>query len=114
VGVGVAILSAPILLTRIGASRMADLGALCSRVAIWAPLTGFTKGEMASVVRNEGLTDISEAAFDMWFKLTGGSMRRLIRAVDLLRAKHQGKRITETTIAGVANHLWGMSIEGER
>jgi hypothetical protein len=41
-------------------------------------------------------------------------MRRLMRALDLLKAKHAGKRITEKTIAGVAGHLWGMSLrEGE-
>lgn len=110
-GVGIVILSAPILLTRMNNSRMADLGAISSRVSIWAPLSGFSKGEMSSVVKNEGLTEIDEAAFDMWFKLTGGSMRRLMRAIDLLRAKHSGKRITEKTIAGVASHLWGMSVQ---
>jgi hypothetical protein len=109
VGVGVVILSAPILLARM--SGMADLGALSSRVGIWAPLPGFSKGEMAAIVKQEGITDIEEAAFDMWFKLTGGSMRRLMRAVDLLRAKHSGKRVTEKTIAGVAGHLWGVAID---
>ncbi len=109
VGVGVVILSAPILLARMNA--MADLGALSSRVGIWAPLPGFSKGEMAAIVKKEGLTDIDESAFDIWFKLTGGSMRRLMRAVDLLRAKHVGKRITEKTIAGVAGHLWGMTVQ---
>jgi DNA transposition AAA+ family ATPase len=113
-GVGVVILSAPILLARMNNSRMADLGAISSRVSIWAPLSGFSKTEMASIVKHEGLTDIEEAAFDMWFKLTGGSMRRLMRAVDLLRAKHSGKRITEKTIAGVAGHLWNIAISEGR
>ena len=31
-------------------------------------------------------------------------------ALDLLKAKHAGKRITEKTIAGVASHLWGMAL----
>ena len=113
-GVGVVILSAPILLSRMNNSRMADLGAISSRVSIWAPLSGFSKSEMASIIKHEGLTDIEDGAFDMWFRCTGGSMRRLMRAVDLLRAKHAGKRITEKTIAGVASHLWGMPISEGR
>jgi hypothetical protein len=36
-------------------------------------------------------------------------MRRLMRSLDLLRAKHSGKQVGENTIAGVAAHLWGMS-----
>lgn len=114
-GVGVALLSAPILLTRMNQSRIADLGALTSRVGIWAPLAGLQRAEMAAIVKQEGFTDIDEPAFDLWWKATGGSIRRLMRAVDLLKAKHAGKRITEKTIAGVAGSLWGMTIsEGER
>jgi DNA transposition AAA+ family ATPase len=112
-GVGVVLLSAPILLVRIDKSRMADLGALTSRVGIWAPLAGISKSEMAAIVKQEGITDIEDSAFDLWWKATGGSMRRLMRAVDLLKSKHQGKRITEKTIAGVAGHLWGMAISTE-
>lgn len=37
-------------------------------------------------------------------------MRRLMRSIDLLKAKHAGKRVTETTLGGVAGHLWGMNI----
>jgi DNA transposition AAA+ family ATPase len=107
-GVGVVLLSAPVLLTRMTESRIADLGALTSRVGIWAPLAGVQRGEMAAIVKQEGFTDIEESAFDLWWKATGGSMRRLMRALDLLKAKHAGKRITEKTIAGVAGHLWGM------
>jgi hypothetical protein len=112
--VGVVLLSAPILLTRMNQSRIADLGALTSRVGIWAPLAGIQRAEMAAIVKQEGFTDIEESAFDLWWKATAGSMRRLMRALDLLKAKHAGKRITEKTIAGVAGHLWGMSLrEGE-
>jgi DNA transposition AAA+ family ATPase len=110
-GVGVVLLAAPILMTRMNQSRRDDLGALTSRVGIWAPLSGVTKTEMAAIVKQEGLTDIEEPAFDLWWKATGGSMRRLMRAMDLLKAKHAGKRITEKTIAGVAGNLWGMTIE---
>lgn len=109
-GVGVVLLSAPILLTRMNQSRVADLGALTSRVGIWAPLSGVGRMEMAQIVKQEGFTDIEESAFDLWHKATSGSMRRLMRALDLLKAKHAGKRITEKTIAGVAAHLWGMSL----
>jgi hypothetical protein len=108
--VGVVLLSAPILLTRMNQSRVADLGALTSRVGIWAPLVGLQRAEMAAIVKHEGFTDIDEAAFDLWWKATAGSMRRLMRALDLLKAKHAGKRITEKTIAGVASHLWGMAL----
>ena len=113
-GVGVVLLSAPVLLVRMNQSRIADLGALTSRVGVWAPLAGISKAEMAAIVRQEGITDIDEEAFDLWWKATGGSMRRLMRALDLLKAKHAGRRITEKTIAGVAGHLWGMTIsEGD-
>jgi len=104
------LLSAPILLQRMNQSRAADLGALTSRVGIWAPLSGVAKMEMAAIVKQEGFTDIEESAFDLWWKATGGSMRRLMRALDLLKARHAGKRITEKTVAGIAGHLWGMSI----
>jgi DNA transposition AAA+ family ATPase len=107
-GVGVVMLAAPVLLSRL--KSMADLGALNSRVGIWAPLGGATKAEMAAIAKQEGFTDVDEDAFDLWWRATGGSMRRLMAALDLLRAKHQGKRVTEKTIAGVAGHLWGMSV----
>lgn len=112
-GVGVVLLAAPILLTRMTVSRMADLGALTSRVGVWAPLSGVSRAEMAAIVKQEGIEEVDEAAFDLWWRSTGGSMRRLMRAVDLLRAKHSGKRITEKTIAGMAGFLWGMPVRGE-
>jgi DNA transposition AAA+ family ATPase len=110
VGVGVVMLSAPILVTRMLHSRSTDLGALTSRVGVWEALTGISKSEMSQIVKAEGFTDIDEAAFDLWYRSTAGSMRRLMRALDLLKAKHAGKRINEKTIAGVASHLWGMSL----
>ncbi len=110
-GVGVVLLAAPILLTRMNNSRTTDLGALTSRVGIWAPLSGVTKSEMAAIVKAEGIADIEEGAFDLWHRATNGSMRRLMRAIDLLKAKHSGKVITEKTIVGVAGHLWGMHID---
>ena len=111
-GVGVVLLAAPVLLTRMLVSRMADLGALTSRVGIWAPLSGVTKNEMAEIVKQEGIAEVDEAALELWWRATGGSMRRLMAAVDLINARHQGKRVTEKTITGVAAHLWGMRIEG--
>jgi hypothetical protein len=69
---------------------------------------------MAAIVKQEGFHDIEESAFDLWWKATGKSMRRLMRALDLLKARHWGKRVTEKTIAGVAGHLWGISLsEGD-
>lgn len=109
-GLGVVILAAPILLARLSKSGMADLGALTSRVGIWAPLGGVTRNEMAAISKQEGVADVDEAAFDLWWKATGGSMRRLMAALDLLKTKHAGKRVSEKTIAGVAGHLWGMSV----
>ena len=110
-GVGVVMLAAPILLARLMAGKMVDLGALTSRVGIWAPLSGLTRNEMAAIVKQAGFSDVDEAAFDLWFKATAGSMRRLMRSIDLLKAKHQGKRIAEKTIAGVGGMLWGMNFE---
>jgi DNA transposition AAA+ family ATPase len=109
-GVGVVMLAAPILLARLMGGKMVDLGALTSRVGIWAPLAGLTRGEMAAIVKDEGFAEVDEAAFDLWHKAAAGSMRRLMRSLDLLKAKHQGKRISEKTIAGVAGMLWGMQI----
>jgi DNA transposition AAA+ family ATPase len=108
-GVGVAMLAAPVLLARL--KSMADLGALSSRVGIWAPLAGASRAEMAAIAKQEGITDVDEDAFDLWWRATGGSMRRLMAALDLLKARHVGKRITERTIAGVAGHLWGMALQ---
>ena len=109
-GVGVVMLAAPILLARLLGGKMVDLGALTSRVGIWAPLAGLTRGEMAAIVKDEGFTEVDEAPFDLWHRAAAGSMRRLMRSLDLLKARHKGKRISEKTIAGVAGMLWGMSI----
>jgi DNA transposition AAA+ family ATPase len=109
-GVGMALLAAPILMARLTGRQMADLGALSSRVGIWAPLGGCTRAELAAIVKQEGITDIDDAALDLWHRATAGSMRRLMRSIDLLKAKHQGKRIGEGTIAGVGSMLWGMNV----
>jgi DNA polymerase III gamma/tau subunit len=61
-------------------------------------------------VKQEGFDDVEESAFDLWYKAANGSMRRLMRSLDLLKAKHAGKHISEKTIAGVAGHLWGMAL----
>jgi len=113
-GVGIVLLSAPVLLARMHGSRMSDLGALTSRVGAWAQLVGVSKAEMATIVRQEGVKDMDEAAFDLWWKATGGSMRRLLAALDMLKAKHlpKGKPVTEETIAGIAGYLWGMKMAG--
>ena len=110
-GVGVVILAAPLLLVRLSRSGMADLGALTSRVGIWGALSGVTRNEMAAIVKAEGIADVDEDAFDLWWRATRGSMRRLMGAIDLLKARHAGRRVTATTITGVAGHLWGTTIQ---
>jgi hypothetical protein len=113
-GVGIVMLAAPILLARLSNGKMADLGALSSRIGVWAPLAGLSKEEFASIVKQEGITDVDPEALDLWWHATGGSMRRLLRAIDLLKAKHAGKRVTEKTVASVAGFLWGMQITATR
>ncbi len=98
---------------RLLASNIADLEALASRVGIYAPLSGLTKTEMASILKHEGITEVDESAFALWFRMTNGSMRRLMKSIDLLRSRHGGKKITDRTIAGVAGHLWGLSVHTE-
>jgi DNA transposition AAA+ family ATPase len=109
-GVGVVLLAAPILLARL--SKMGDYGALASRIAIYAPLAGLAPAEFAAIVKQEGFADVDEAALSLWYKACRGSMRRLMRSLELLKAKHADKRLTEKTIAGVGGMLWGMNIEG--
>jgi hypothetical protein len=53
---------------------------------------------MAAIVKAEGITDVEEAAFDLWWRAPAGSMRRLMATMDLLKTKHAGKRVTEKTI----------------
>jgi len=91
--------------------KMADLGALTSRIGIWAPLAGLTRQETAAILKCEGIVEMDEAAFDLCWKAIGGSMRRLMRAIGLLKAKHGGKPVTEKTVTGVAAHLWGVGLE---
>jgi DNA transposition AAA+ family ATPase len=110
-GVGMVLLAAPIMLSRMLTGNMADMGALTSRVGIWAPLSGITRSEMSAIVKQEGFDQVDEDAFDLWYKAIGGSMRRLMRSLDLLKAKHQGKRISEKTICGVAGMLWGLNMD---
>jgi DNA transposition AAA+ family ATPase len=107
-GVGVAVLGSPLLIERMRDTRMRDVGALASRVGIWAALRGISREEAADIIRQEGIRDIDEAAFSLLWRATGGSMRRLMAMTDVLAAKHAGKAVTEKTLAGVAGHLWGI------
>ncbi len=109
-GVGVVLLAAPVLLAHLEKSRAEDLGAVSSRIGVWASLEGVTRNEMASILKAEGIVNVDEAAFDLWWKATGRSMRRLIAAIDLVKARHAGKRITEKTVEGIAGNLWGMTV----
>jgi DNA transposition AAA+ family ATPase len=108
--VGCAILAAPILLARMRAAKMADFAALQSRVGIWAQVGGVTKIEVSAILKREGICDVDERAFELFWKALGGSIRRLMQAVDLLKARYAGKRITERTIVTLAGSLWGMNI----
>jgi hypothetical protein len=99
------------LLDRLTKSRMRDLGALSSRVGIWAALHGVQKQEAAAILRQEGVTQIDDSAFDLLYRATGGSMRRLMAITDLLVTKHSGKPVTEKTVEGVASNLWGLQLQ---
>lgn len=107
-GVGAVLLAAPVLLLRLKDSRMLDLGALESRIGVMAPLAGLRQEEMAAIVRQEGLAQVDDEAFRVWWRATGGSMRRLLKSLEMLLAKHAGKPVTAKTIRGVASTLWGV------
>jgi DNA transposition AAA+ family ATPase len=108
-GVGVVLLGSPLLVERMRGSRMKDVGALTSRVGIWAALRGVQKEEAADIVRKEGVSLSDDEAFGLLWKMTAGSMRRLMAVTDLLTSKHQGKPVTTKTVEGVAGMLWGLS-----
>lgn len=107
-GVGVVLLAAPVLQDRLQASRIADLGALSSRVGIWAQLRGLSEAEMAAVLRGEGITEIDEDAQRLLWEMSRGSMRRVMAAVELLQRRHQGKRVAAKNVSQMAEMLWGM------
>ncbi len=111
-GVGIALLASPVLMDRLQAARIRDLGALSSRVGVWTQLRGISAVEMASILKKEGISRVDDDAFRLWHRAVGGSMRRLMASVTLIQTKHTGRAITEKTIAGVASSLWGMNIGG--
>jgi hypothetical protein len=107
-GANFAVLAAPDLWLRMHGSRSQQLGAIRSRIWPTAVLSGFTRDEMAYVVKQEGITEVADEAFVTWYKAVGGSMRTLLASIDLIRSKHAGRKITEKTIADLAGFLWGM------
>ncbi len=108
-GTGIVLLSSPLLAERLHAPTLKkEIGALTSRVGVWAQLQGVDKAEASGILQQEGVKDIEPAALDLLLRMSQGSMRRLMAAIDLLIAKHSGKRVTERTIEGVASNLWGM------
>lgn len=110
-GVGVLLLGSSLLAQKLqNTGKMKDIGAFTSRVSIWAPLRGVLKEEAAHIVEREGISNIEPAAFELLWKATGGSMRRLMAVTDLLVNKHAGKPVTVRTIEGVASQLWGMHL----
>ncbi len=112
-GVAVVLLSAPQLLRRLERGRSTDLGALRSRIGVWVHLRGVERDEMAAIIKSEGLT-VNDAAFELWYRAVGGSMRWLMESIDLLVARHKGKSIGERTIAGVCGRLMGIKIPSTR
>lgn len=111
-GVGIVMLSAPVLIERLAMGRIKDLGALSSRVGIYAQLRGLSEQEMAAVIREEQIAEVAPEALKLWWRAVGGSMRRLIASVELIQSRHAGRRIVEKHIVQVASHLWGMAIPG--
>ena len=67
---------------------------------------------MAAILKQEGITSIDDEAAAVWFQAIGGSMRWLMEGIDLLKARHGSKRVTERTIAGILRTLIGLSIGG--
>ncbi len=114
-GAGVVILAAPVLRTRMLASRGQELGAITSRVGIWAPLAGVLREECASILKAEGIGKVDDDAFDLLARAVDGSMRRLMGVIGLLKSDGfagDGKRVSEKTVCQVATHLWGLAIGG--
>lgn len=111
-GVGLVLLAAPVLMERMLASRSRDLGALSSRVGVWAQLSGLSADEMARILKKEGFENLSEETFRLWHRSVGGSMRRLMASVDLVRTRHvaKGRAVTPAALAGVSAYLWGMEV----
>ena len=109
-GTAVVLLSAPQLLHRLERGRAGDLGALRSRIGAWVQLHGVRREEMAGILKAEGLTTVNDAAFDLWYRAINGSMRHLMESIDLLVARHKGKKIGQRTVIDVCRSLMGISI----
>ena len=86
-GLGIVMLASPMLAERLVAARARDLGALTSRIGVWAALNGLQKAEIADIVRLEGVKQIDEAALDLLCRAVNGSMRRLMAVTNLLIEK---------------------------
>jgi len=67
---------------------------------------------MAAILKQSGITQVEDAAFRMWYRAVGGSMRRLMASIDLVVTRHAGKTVTSKTVAGLAEHLWGLALDG--
>ncbi len=110
-GVGLILLASPLLMQRLHAGRMRDIGALNSRVAVWVALRGVSRAETAEILQKEGVESITPAAFDLLWRGIAGSMRRLMAVSSMLVQKHGNKPVTERTIEDVAMNLWGLNLE---
>lgn len=99
-GVGVALLASEELYTRLTRSRAGDLGALTSRIAGHFVLKGLEAGELRAIAGAEGL-EIDQRTAQTWANLAGGSMRRFLESLELLRAAHGDRAVTPKTVEGV-------------
>ncbi len=114
-GTGMVLLASPLLANRLHSPRLKEeIGALTSRVGVWAAIEGVGRAEAAGIIRMEGITDIDDAAIDLLLRMSRGSMRRLMAVTDMLVARHAGKRVTSRVIEGVAENLWGMQVDPRR
>lgn len=94
-GVGVAIFAQKTLYERLRCGSGREVGALTSRIGLWARLDGITYREMVDVLRQEGFKDIDERALMSMWKGVASSTRVLFNAIEMLRAKHKGSAVRE-------------------
>lgn len=114
-GTGFVLLASPLLAERLNNPRLKkEVGSLSSRIGLWAPLDGVGKAEAAAILRQEGITEIDDAAVSLLLRATRGSMRRLMAVADMLVSKWAGKRVTEKTVEQVSENLWGMQLDPRR
>lgn len=99
-GVGMALFASEELYLRLTRSRAGALGALTSRISGHFLLRGLDAGELRAIAQAEGV-EIDEATAQTWSTLAGGSMRRFLETLELLKAAHGGRAVTPKTVEGL-------------